>query len=127
MARDQPNPRSSSWTRGMIARPSSLLKGDAAIWRRVVEMTVEDRRRICFWAAVARGCSIVTRWQSAEQRQRATIAVMEARNLGQSSARLRQDFMKLFEQENAGDRLAPAKGRQADADAVRKFTAEHAC
>jgi hypothetical protein len=74
----------------MTGSRDSFPKGDAAIWRTVVEQMTEDRRRISVLAAAMRGTSIVTRWQSAEQRERAAIAKAEAKRLSQTSARLRR-------------------------------------
>jgi hypothetical protein len=71
------------------------LKGDAAIWRWVVEQLAEDRSRIAFWAAAVRGTSMVTRWQSVELRERAMLAGMRAKQLARTSARLRAESVEL--------------------------------
>lgn len=71
------------------------LRGDAAIYRRVIQQMAEDRQRMAFWSAAARGNSIVTRWQSSEQRQRAAIAVAQAKQLRESNVHLLEEAAKL--------------------------------
>ena len=87
------------------------LKGDAAIWRRVVEQTAEDCKRIAFWAAASRGTSMVMRWQSVEQRERAMIARMRARQLAEATKQLRADFARLREQCARNNGSSPSTNR----------------
>jgi hypothetical protein len=67
--------------------------GDAAIWRRVVDMMVADRRQISGWGAAVRGTGTVTRWQSTELMERSKAAVARSRSLCVTSAELRQEAL----------------------------------
>jgi hypothetical protein len=49
----------------------------------VAEQMAEDRRRIAFWTAAARGTSMIPRWQSVEHRERAKLARTRVKQPGQ--------------------------------------------
>lgn len=94
----------------MTTAPDTL-SGDAAIWRRVVEQMVEDCQQIAFWAASARGTSMVTRWQSAELRERAMLARSRAQQLRQINARLRASSADLHGQRARNDSSSSSANR----------------
>jgi hypothetical protein len=61
---------------------------DVAIWRRVVEMVIEDRQRAALGASAARGTALVAVWQTDALIRKSHVLCSRSHALCETSARL---------------------------------------